>query len=202
MGHRVSTCGRGPEVPHKALLPRPYLGTWSSVWARNLRTLFGLPWCSPGPPAGHRQWMLLQSPEAPTGEQCTSQEKVVPPTPGSVPALTRACCRMAWAWDSWAETMGPLEPASPPPPKRNCRVRQRVTRGPSWVPAQDPGAEVVPIGLSGDRGAWRSRGKHPVPAPLPEHPALSPSRAAPAPPASFSPGAMPRFSLCPGAFSP
>lgn len=55
----------------------------------------------------------------------------LPPSPPPGPApLTLACWRMAWAWDSWAETMGPLEPASPPPPKRNCRRKTRVTRGP------------------------------------------------------------------------
>lgn len=45
------------------------------------------------------------------------------------PSLTLACCRMAWAWASCAETIGPLEPASPPPLKRNWweQGREQVT---------------------------------------------------------------------------
>lgn len=38
---------------------------------------------------------------------------------GAAPTFLLACCRMAWACASWADTRGPLEPASPPPLKRN-----------------------------------------------------------------------------------
>lgn len=41
------------------------------------------------------------------------------PRHSQLPPLTLACCRMAWACASWADTRGPLEPASPPPLKRN-----------------------------------------------------------------------------------
>lgn len=60
--------------------------------------------------------------------------------------------------------MGPLEPASPPPPKRNCRCKTGGHQGYAGV-----GATAGPQGLLGTAEPWGGL--------------------APAPPASFSPGA-------------
>lgn len=89
--------------------------------------------------------------------------------------------------------MGPLEPASPPPPNRNCRCKTGVTGGArTWASILTPGLRVS-SGLSGDSRASGGAGwQLPVPGLPPAYYAIRlPAQGCPSLPDNSSPGDSP-----------